>query len=148
MANETKILGNEGLLYIWDSSAYRPVACLTSHSLTTALSVLESNTKCNPGVTEKQADQFSYDIACDGEYIDTTSAGGYTTKASHDYLLTLQQAKTLVTWKLDSGLADTTYYGYAYITDLDLTQPAGEISTFSATLSGSGSIVTTDPTVT
>lgn len=145
MAGETIIHGKNGILSIWDGAAYRPVACLTSNSLATTLSVIESNTKCDPGNTVRNADQFSYDISADGEYIDTTSVGGETTLASHDYLLSLQMAKTDVVWELDSGLADTTYYGTAIISDLNLDQAADANSTFSATLSGSGAIVTVDP---
>lgn len=149
MAGETLIHGKEGILSVWDvdaaPAAYKPVACLTSNSLATALSVIESNTKCDPGNTVRIADQFSYDISADGEYIDTTSAGGDSAKASHDWLLAKQMAKTNIQWKLESGLADTDYYGTAILTDLNLDQSATEISTFSATLSGSGAIVTTDP---
>lgn len=145
MAGEIKIHGKEGLLSVYDGAAYRPVACLTSNSLATALSVLESATKCNPGVIERVADQFSYDVSADGEYIDTTSVGGDTAKASHDWLLSKQMAKENIVWRLDSGLADTTYYGTAILTDLNLDQSATEISTFSVTLSGTGAIVTVDP---
>lgn len=148
MAGESIIHGKIGILSIWDSSgipAYKPVACLTSNSLSTTLSVIESNTKCDPGNTVRNADQFSYEISADGEYIDTTSVGGETTLASHDFLLELQMAKTNVNWKLDTGLADTTYYGVAILSDLNLDQPSDANSTFSASLSGSGAILTTAP---
>ena len=148
MAGETIIHGKLGILSIWDTSAYKPVACLTSNSLSTALSVIESNTKCDPGNTVRNANEFSYDISADGEYIDTTSAGGETTLASHDWLLVKQMAKTNVVWKLDSGLADTIYYGTAIISDLNLDQPSDANSTFSATLSGTGAIVLVDPNAT
>ena len=145
MAGEAIIHGKNGILSIWDGAAYRPIACLTSNSLATSLSVIESNTKCDPGNTVRNADQFSYDISADGEYIDTTSVGGDTAKASHDWLLAKQMAKENVTWKLDSGLADTVYYGDSIISDLNLDQAADANSTFSATLSGSGAIVLVDP---
>lgn len=145
MAGESIIHGKEGLLSIWDVDAYKPIACLTSNSLATSLSVIESNTKCDPGNTVRNPDQFSYDISADGEYIDTTSVGGDTAKASHDWLLAKQMAKTNVSWKLDSGLADTEYYGTAILSDLNLDQPSDANSTFSATLSGTGAILTTDP---
>jgi hypothetical protein len=141
MANLLK--GVNGIVSIYDGVAYRPVACLTSNSLASTLSVIESNTKCDPGVVIKNAGTFSYSLSMDGEYIDTTSVGGDTAKASHDYLLTKQRAKETITWKLDSGLLTTIYYGTAIVTDLDLTQGAGdEISTFSATFDGSGDIST------
>lgn len=145
MAGETIIHGKLGILSIWDTDTYEPIACLTSNSLATTLSVIESNTKCDPGNIVRNADAFSYELSCDGEYIDTTSAGGEDTLHSHDQLLVLQMAKTNVDWKLDSGLADTIYYGTAIITDLNLDQPSDANSSFSASLSGTGAIVLTDP---
>jgi len=140
------IKGELGILYIHDATVYRPIACLTSNSFNPAVSVIESMTKCNPGVSIKQAGMFTYTIDAEGEYIDTTSVGGETTKASHDYLFGRMVNKTLVTWKLDTGVTDAIYYGSAVITDLPLTQGAGdELSTFSITLEGSGSVATTDP---
>lgn len=140
------IKGEVGILYIHDGTLYRPVSCLTSNSLSSAVSIIESQTKCNPGQIIKQAGTFSYTIDAEGEYIDTTSVGGETTKASHDYLLTKQQALTAVTWKLDTGVVGAVYYGSAILSDLSLDQGAGdEISTFSVTLDGSGEITTSDP---
>ncbi len=140
------IKGEVGILYVHDGTIYRPVACLTSNSLSTAVSVIESNTKCDPGVTVKQGGIFTYTIEAEGEYIDTTSVGGEVTKASHDYLLDKQKLKGLITWKLVTGVTGATYYGEAIISDLSLDQGAGdELSTFSVTLEGSGDIVETDP---
>ena len=140
------IKGEIGILYIHDGTLYRPVSCLTSNSLSSAVSVIESNTKCFPGVTKKQAGNFSYTIEAEGEYIDTTSVGGETTKASHDFLLAKQMAKTLANWKLDTGVAGAIYYGSAILSDLSLDQGSGdEISTFSVALDGDGAIVLVDP---
>jgi predicted secreted protein len=141
-----KIKGEVGIIYIWDSAAYRPIACLTSNSLSSTVSVIESQTKCAPGVIEKQAGTSSYSIDAEGEYIDTTSVGGDTAKASHDYLFGVQQLKALVTWKLDTGVTGAVYYGTAILSDLKLDQGSGDdLSTFSVTLDGSGSISLVDP---
>lgn len=143
------IKGENGILYIWGGSSYKPVACLTSNSLNTTVTEIESRTKCFPGVVKKTAGVFSYTIDAEGEYIDTTSVGGDNTKDSHDALLVLQQAKQLITWKLDTNITDAgsiKYYGQALITDLKLTQGSGdEVSTFTATLDGSGAISQIDP---
>ena len=142
----TPIKGELGILYIHDGTLYRPIACLTSNSLNTAVSIIESQTKCDPGVVIKQAGTLSYTLDAEGEYIDTTSIGGDDTKASHDYLLSVQMDLTPVTWKLDTGVVGAIYYGNAILSDLTLDQGAGdEISTFSVTLEGSGAIVTVDP---
>lgn len=143
----TKIKGEGLIWYVHDGTAYRPVACLTSNALSQTREILESQTKCDPGVVTKTAGTLSYEISFEGEYIDTTSTGGETTKASHDYLKTIMDAGSTITWKLDTGLTDTVaYYGTGILTSLELSAPAGnELSTFSGSLSGSGSIVTTDP---
>jgi len=138
------IKGDAIILYVWDATIYRPIACLTSNSLNEAREIIEGKNKCNPGVISKEIGTYSYELSAEGEYIDTTSSGSEITKASHDYLRTI--ADTKVAWKMDTGLTDTSaYYGTAIISDLTLDNPAGEISTFSATLSGDGAIVTTDP---
>ena len=143
------IKGENGILYIWGGASYKPVACLTSNSLNTAVSIIESRTKCDPGVVKKTAGVFSYTIDAEGEYIDTTSVGGDDTKDSHDTLLVFQQARALITWKINTDVTDAgsiKYYGQALITDLKLTQGSGdEVSTFTVTLDGSGAISQTDP---
>ena len=143
------IKGENGILYIWDSPAYKPVACLTSNGLNTTLAMIESTTKCFPGVVKKTPGTFSYSIDAEGEYIDTTTAGGDTAKVSHDKMFTDQQAKTLKEWKIDTDITDATsvkYFGSGYYTDLTLTQGAGdELSTFTVTLDVDGAVLYTDP---
>jgi len=143
------IKGEKGIIYIYTGSAYKPVACLTSNSLNTTVSMIESQTKCYPGVVKKTAGSFSYTIDAEGEYIDTTTVGGDTAKQSHDALFLLQQAKTKVDWKLDTNIDDATsvkYFGSGYLTDLSATFGSGdEVTTFSTTIDGDGAIVLTDP---
>lgn len=146
----TPIRGENGVIFLYLDEAWKPVACLTSNSLSTTVEVIERQTKCAPGVTEKSAGVFNYNLSLEGEYIDTTTEGGDDTKASHDALLQLQISRELQTWKLDTNMADVNsvkYYGTALITDLSLDQAVNENSTFSGTLDGNGAIETTDPTV-
>ena len=141
------IKGENLILYVYDDTIYRPIACLTSNSLSETQNIIESQTKCDPGVVIKSPGSYSYELSAEGEYIDTTSVGAEVTKASHDYLHSV--FGTLVTWKLSTGLTDTPfYYGTAIINDLSGDFAAGDdLATFSASLSGSGSIVEVDPTI-
>jgi len=143
----TKIKGELLILSVWDSSIYRPIACLTSNNLSETQNIIESQTKCDPGVVTKTPGSYSYELSAEGEYIDTTSATGAVTLASHDYLH--EVFGTEVTWRLATGLTDKPfYYGTAIINDLSGDFASGDdLATFSATLTGSGLIVETDPNV-
>ena len=145
------IKGEKGMLYVYVGAAYKPVACLTSIDLSSTVSIIESQTKCFPGVVKKSPGSFSASISAEGEYIDTTTAGGDDAKASHDALFLLQQSKTLIDWKIDTDIDDVAsvkYYGSGYLTDLSATFGSGdEVTTFSATIDGDGAILLTDPNV-
>ncbi len=142
----TFIKGDAIILYVYDTT-YKPIACLTANSLAQTRGVIETQTKCDPGQTIRAAGNLSYEISFEGLYIDTTSSGGETTKASHDSLKILLEAGNLITWKMDTALTDTpNYYGTGIFTDLSWDSPTGdEFSSFSGTLSGSDAIVTVDP---
>jgi hypothetical protein len=143
------IKGEKGMLYVYIGAAYKPVACLTSIGLSSSVSIIESQTKCYPGVVKKTPGSFSASISAEGEYIDTTSAGGDTAKVSHDKMFIDQQTKTLMEWKIDTDTTDANsvkYFGSGYYTDLELTQGSGdEVSTFSVTLDVDGAVLYTDP---
>jgi len=144
------IKGDVIILSIHDGSIYRPVACLTSNSLSQTRNIIESQTKCDPGVIIKDAGSLSYEIAFEGRYIDTTSAGAQVTLASHDWLKpNAMEVLTGNIWRMSTGLTDTPfYYGDGIMSDLELTADAGdELANFSGTLAGSGSIVEIDPVV-
>lgn len=144
----TPIKGEVIIVSFWDTDAYKPVACLTSNGLSQTRNIIESQTKCNPGVIKKTAGSISSDVSVEGEYVDSTSVGGDLTVVSHDYLFGLMNDATLIDWRMSTGLADTEfYYGTgAILSDLELTAAAGdELATFSGTLAIDGAIVTTDP---
>ena len=143
----TKIKGENLILYVYDDTIYRPIACLTQNSLSETQNIIESQTKCDPGVIIKTPGTYSYELSAEGEYIDTTSATGEITLASHDYLHEI--FGTLITWRLATGLTDTPfYYGTAIINDLSADFAAGDdLATFSASLTGSGTIVEVDPNI-
>jgi|TARA_R110002096_G_scaffold364152_1_gene557227 hypothetical protein len=140
------IKGEVVILSIWDgTSAYEPLACLTSNSLSETVDIIESQTKCNPGVIIKQGGTRSFEFSAEGESIDTTSVGGETAKASHDKLRAYLGVFKSV--KMTTGLADTTaYYGNVVMSDLESSAEAGSsLVTFSVTLSGSDLLAETEP---
>lgn len=143
MANESFISGDDVLFSIYDTDAYEPIACVTSSSLSETVAIDEVQTKCDPGNIVKTPNAYSYEISFDGIYIDEAVD---TAKQSHAKLKALLRAKTLITWKMSTGITSPTdEYGFGYITSLDLTGDSGTNATFSGTISGTGAITSTDP---
>ncbi|MCP4355277.1 MAG: hypothetical protein GY793_06520 [Proteobacteria bacterium] len=141
-----KIKGEAEILYVWDGSAYEPIACLTSNDLSESRNVIESQTKCDPGLVTKMAGSYSYEISFEGEFIKPeASLASWVEVAA--YIRTV--ASSSLTWKITTTYADDSTldeYGTAILTDLSKTSPAGdELITFSGSLSGSGAITNTDP---
>ena len=145
----TFIKGDTIILYVYDGAAYKPLACLTSNSLSQTRNIIESQTKCSPGLVIKDAGSLTYEITFEGNYLDTTSTGASTTLASHDAIKSLLELGSSYDWKMDTGLTDNAaYYGTGVFSDLTLDASAGdELATFSGTLSGSGAIVNVDPNI-
>jgi hypothetical protein len=143
------IKGESGILYLWDASAYKPIGCLTSVSLSTSLSIIESNTKCYAGVTKKYPGTTNSNISFEGEYTKTVGTGSDSAKKSHDALLLLQRTKAKVTIKLDTNVNDddqNVYYADGYFSDLTADFGSGdELATFSGTFEIDGDILLTDP---
>jgi hypothetical protein len=143
MANETFIKGDDVLFSLWDTDAYEPIACVTSSSISESVEIDEVQTKCDPGNIVKTPLTYSYEISLEGIYIDEAVDSA---RQSHAKLKALLRGKTRVTWKMATGITSPTdEYGFGYITSLDLTGDAGTNATFSATISGTGAITSTDP---
>lgn len=143
MAREAFIKGDNVLFSIYDTTAYEPIGCITSSSISESVSIDEVQTKCDPGNIVKTPNAYSYEISGDGIYIDEAVDTG---RQSHGKLKALLRAKTLITWRMSTGITSpTNEYGTGYITALDLTGEAGTNATFTFTISGTGAITSTDP---
>jgi len=138
----TYIKGDAIILSVHDGTAYEPIACLTSNSLSLTRNVIETQTKCNPGVTIKTPGSMAYSISAEGVAI-TTEAG----KVSANALITKMNlvVQTSDIWRMDDGNG-TFYYGTGVFTETTFDAAAGdENATFSTSIEGSGLIVTVDP---
>ena len=147
MAGETFLKGNAVVFSIYDTvgTAYQPLACITSSAISEEGDINEIETKCDPGNQIQTPGSYSYEITAEGIYIDEAVDTG---KQSHAKLKALLRAKTLITWRMATSLSTAgqeNEYGTGYITSLELTGEAGENANFSVTISGTGSITTTDP---
>lgn len=141
----TFIKGDAVILSIWNGTdAYEPIGCLTSNELSVTRNIIETQTKCDPGVIIKSAGSTTSEISFEATYI-KTEAG----KTDFDALLDFINVAsgTTQTWKMSSDQASPSdYYGTAVLADLSLSASAGdEFATYSGTLSNIGLITTTDP---
>lgn len=139
----TYIKGDAIILSVWDgTSAYEPIACLTSNSLSLTRNIIETQTKCNPGVVVKTPGSMSYSISADGVAI-TTESG----LVSANALITKMNLATQLSddWRMDDGNGGY-YYGTGVFTETTFDASAGdENATFSTSIEGSGLILTVDP---
>jgi hypothetical protein len=140
----TFIKGDAVILSIWDGSAYEPIGCLTSNSLSVTRNVIEAQTKCAPGEITRVAGSTSSEVSFEATYIRTNGS-----KTNFDSLLGFINDVSGSTqyWKMSTDQVDpVAYYGNAVLADLEITAAAGdEFATFSGTLQNTGLVLTVDP---
>ena len=140
----TFIKGDAVILSIWDGSAYEPIGCLTSNSLSVTRNVIEAQTKCAPGEITRVAGSTSSELSFEANYIKTDN-----TKTNFESLLGFINniSGATQTWKMSTDqITPVAYYGNGILADLEISAAAGdEFGTFSGTLQNSGLIVTVDP---
>mgnify|MGYP003633026825 FL=1 len=140
----TFIKGDAVILSIYDGSAYEPIGCLTSNSLSVTRNVIEAQTKCAPGEITRVAGSTSSEVSFEATYI--KNDGGKTNFESLlGYINNI--SGTTQTWKMSTDqVTPVAYYGTAILADLEITAAAGdEFATFSGTLQNTGLVLTVDP---
>ena len=137
MAN-TNVKGHTGLLSVYLTSAYKPIVCLTSTSMSSVLRLIEKVHYCTAGETVQTIDGIDRTVSFDAEVM---TIGG-TSDASLSEIMALQGEEQ--TFKLE-GRGSAPQYFAAVISNLDDSYAAGEDATFSGTLTINGDIVTSDP---
>ena len=137
MAN-TNVKGHTGLLSVYVTSAYKPIVCLTSTSMSSVLRLIEKVNYCTEGETVQTIDGIDRTVSFDAEVM---TIGG-TSDASLSEIMGLQGSEQ--TFKLE-GRGSAPQYFAAVISNLDDSYAAGEDATFSGTLTINGDIVTSDP---
>jgi hypothetical protein len=108
---ETKVSGRDYILLadINNDGTFKPVACLTSNSLTSTLGTIDATSKCGDEYTPSPS--FNQSFECEGFAIDET---GTPAKDSYQQLYAAHAAQTLFAIKM--GVAaptagDITYGG-------------------------------------
>ena len=135
---DVNVKGHTGLLSVYDTTAYKPIVCLTSTSMSSVLRLIEKVNYCTQGETVRTIDGIDRTVSFDAEVMDVDVSGD---NASYAELLALQGEEQ--TFKLEGR--GTEQYFKAVISDLSDTFPAEGDATFSGTLTINGDIESTDP---
>lgn len=133
---ETKVSGRDYILLadIDGNGTFKPVACLTTNSLTSTNDTIDATSKCGNEYTP--APSFSQSFDCEGFAIDET---GSPSKDSYQQLYAAHAAKTLFAIKMGkaSPVAGDVYYGGAgslvFISDFGVTADDKDDVKFTAT---------------
>ena len=134
---ETNVKGHTGLLSVYVTSAYKPIVCLTSTSMSSVLRLIEKVNYCTAGETIKTVDGIDRTVSFDAEIVT-----GHATGSSYAELVGMQGSEQ--TFKIE-GRGSSAQYFTAVISNLDDSFAAGEDATFSGTLTINGDILTSDP---
>lgn len=130
---ETKVSGRDYILLadIDGDSTFKPVACLTSNSITSTLGTIDATSKCGDSYTPSPS--FNQSIECEGFAIDET---GTPAKDSYQQLYAAHAAKTIFAIKMGKAspsAGDITYSGQVFISNFGVNAADKDDVKFTAT---------------
>lgn len=130
---ETKVSARDYILLadIDGNAAYKPVACLTSNSLTSTLNTIDATSKC--GDQFQPGPSFTQSFQCEGFAIDET---GSPAKDSYQQLYAAHAAGTVFGMKMGKAspaAGDITYSGQVWISNFDVNADDKDDVKFTAT---------------
>jgi len=130
---ETKVSARDYILLadIDGDSTFKPVACLTSNSLTSTLNTIDATSKC--GDQFQPGPSFTQSFQAEGFAIDET---GTPAKDSYQQLYAAHAAGTVFNMKMGKAspaAGDITYSGQVWISNFDVNADDKDDVKFSAT---------------
>lgn len=130
---ETKVSARDYILLadIDGDGTFKPVACLTSNSLTSTLNVIDATSKC--GDQFQAGPSFSQSFRAEGFAIDET---GTPAKDSYQQLYAAHAARTQFNMKMGKAVpaaGDITYSGAVFISAFDVNAADKDDVKFTAT---------------
>jgi hypothetical protein len=130
---ETKVSGRDYILLadIDNDGTFKPVACLTSNSITSTLGTIDATSKCGDEYTPSPS--FNQSIECEGFAIDET---GTPAKDSYQQLYVAHAAKASFNMKMGKAVptaGDITYSGKVFISNFGVNAADKDDVKFTAT---------------
>ena len=132
------LLGKNEILEIHDGTAYLPIGCLTTQSLSESREITDgTKTKCNlnpQGVPQSPTYELSFEAVANDDKI---------TKMTHIKMREEMTKDTPTFWRITRG-GTGIEFGKAYLTSLERSAPVEDVITWSGTLVGVESISETN----
>jgi hypothetical protein len=130
---ETKVSARDYILLadIDGNATFKPVACLTSNSLTSTVNTIDATSKC--GDEFQPGPSFTQSFECEGFAIDET---GSPAKDSYQQLYAAHAARTVFAMKMGKATptsGDITYSGSVWISNFDVNADDKDDVKFTAT---------------
>ena len=130
---ETKVSARDYILLadIDGDATFKPVACLTTNSMTSVVNTIDATSKC--GDQYQAGPSFTQSFKGDGFAIDET---GTPSKDSYQQLYVAHSAKTLFAIKMGKATptsGDIVYSGQVFISNFDVNAADKDDVKFSAT---------------
>ena len=130
---ETKVSARDYILLadIDGDATFKPVACLTSNSLTSTVNTIDATSKC--GDQFQPGPSFTQSFQAEGFAIDET---GTPAKDSYQQLYAAHAARTVFNMKMGKATpaaGDITYSGQVWISNFDVNADDKDDVKFSAT---------------
>jgi hypothetical protein len=130
---ETKVSARDYILLadIDGNATFKPVACLTSNSLTSTVNTIDATSKC--GDEFQPGPSFTQSFQCEGFAIDET---GTPAKDSYQQLYAAHAARSVFAMKMGKATptsGDITYSGSVWISNFDVNADDKDDVKFSAT---------------
>ena len=126
-------------LAIYKTSAYAPIACITSRSEGNSTNTKEKTNVCTEGKTVTKAISVSRTVSIEGEIVDLNSY--------HD-LQAAQDSLEEQTFRIYKGAGtENPLYFKGVIMNLDSDYPADDDATFSMEININGEYLTIDPKI-
>jgi len=130
---ETKVSARDYILLadIDGNATFKPVACLTSNSLTSTVNTIDATSKC--GDEFQPGPSFTQSFECEGFAIDET---GSPAKDSYQQLYAAHASRSIFAMKMGKATpaaGDITYSGQVWISNFDVNADDKDDVKFTAT---------------
>lgn len=132
------LLGKNEILEIHDGTAYLPIGCLTTQSITESREITDGTmTKCNTnpqGIPQDPTYELSFEAVAQDDEV---------TKMTHAKLREEMTKDEPTFWRITRGGVGIEF-GKAYLTSLERSAPVADVITWSGSMIGVDSISDTD----